>query len=106
MTARHLRIALVTLGSLAIAPALAQNEQFIPALVYRTGAYASNGLPVANGIADYYTLLNERDGGINGVTLVWEECEFGYATDRGVELYALLKGKRTTGSAYVVPFSD
>ena len=27
------------------APALAQNEQFIPALVYRTGAYAPNGVP-------------------------------------------------------------
>jgi branched-chain amino acid transport system substrate-binding protein len=85
MTARHLGIAFVALGGMAIAPALAQNEQFIPALVYRTGAYAPNGLPVANGVADYYTLLNERDGGINGVKLVWEECEFGYATDRGIE---------------------
>src|SRR6266511_2472466 len=31
------------------APALAQNEQFIPNLVYRTGAYAPNGIPFANG---------------------------------------------------------
>ena len=52
------------------APALAQNEQFIPALVYRTGAYAPNGVPFANGIADYYKLVNERDGGINGVKIV------------------------------------
>jgi hypothetical protein len=35
-------------------PAVAQNEQFVPQLVYRTGAYAPNGIPVANGIADYH----------------------------------------------------
>jgi branched-chain amino acid transport system substrate-binding protein len=87
------------------APALAQNEQFIAALVYRTGAYAPNGVPFANGIADYYTLLNERDGGINGVKLVWEECEFGYATDRGVECYERLKNKGPTGTAFINPFS-
>ena len=40
-------------------------------LVYRTGAYAPNGVPFANGIADYYTLVNERDGGINGVKIAW-----------------------------------
>ncbi len=56
---------------LVAAPALAQNEQFIPALVYRTGAYAPNGVPFANGIADYYKLVNERDGGINGVKIVY-----------------------------------
>ena len=57
------------------APAMAQNEQFIPALVYRTGAYAPNGVPFANGVADYYKLVNARDGGINGVKIVSEECE-------------------------------
>ena len=51
------------------APAMAQNEQFLPSLVYRTGPYAPNGIPFANGVADYWTLLNERDGGINGVKL-------------------------------------
>src|SRR5262245_41155969 len=75
-------------GAAALAPpALAQNEQFIPSLVYRTGAYAPNGIPFANGVADYYTLINERDGGINGVKIVFEECDTGYATDRGVECY-------------------
>jgi branched-chain amino acid transport system substrate-binding protein len=92
-------------GAAFAAPALAQNEQFIPALVYRTGAYAPNGVPFANGIADYYALINERDGGINGVKIVWEECEFGYATDRGVECYERLKAKGPTGAAYVNPFS-
>src|SRR5258708_34463241 len=93
--------ALVATTTLA-APALAQNEQFIPHLVYRTGAYAPNGIPVANGVADYYRLINERDGGINGVKIAFEECDTGYATDRGVGCYERLKGKGPTGAAYVI----
>ena len=86
-------------------PALAQGEQFYPALVYRTGAYAPNGIPFANGIADYLALVNERDGGVNGVKFVIEECEFGYATDKGVECYERLKGKGSTGAAVITPLS-
>jgi branched-chain amino acid transport system substrate-binding protein len=86
-------------------PAAAQNEQFIPGLVYRTGAYAPNGIPFANGSADYYTMINERDGGINGVKILFEECDTGYATDRGVECYERLKGKGPTGAAYFNPLS-
>src|SRR5215211_7401962 len=85
--------------------ALAQNEQFFPALVYRSGAYAPNGIPFANGYADYLKLVNERDGGINGVKLQQEECETGYATDKGVECYERLKGKGPTGAAYFSPLS-
>jgi branched-chain amino acid transport system substrate-binding protein len=74
-------------------PAVAQpKEQFFPLLVYRTGAYAPNGVPFANGYADYLKLVNAR-GGINGVKVSFEECETGYATDRGVECYERLKGK-------------
>ena len=29
--------------------------------------YAPSGIPIANGFVDYFTLVNERDGGINGV---------------------------------------
>ncbi len=67
-------------------------EQFFPSLVYRTGAYAPNGVPFANGMADYMKLVNAK-GGINGVKIILEECETGYATDRGVECYERLKGK-------------
>ena len=77
--------ALAASGLTFAGPASAQNEQFIPGLVYRTGAYAPNGIPWANGVADYYSLINERDGGINGVKILYEECETAYATDRGVE---------------------
>jgi len=98
MIRKRVGIALASLvGVAALAtPSLAQNEQFIPQLVYRTGAYAPNGIPVANGIADYYNLINERDGGINGVKIAFEECDTGYATDRGVECYERLKGKGPT----------
>ncbi|NJD24392.1 MAG: ABC transporter substrate-binding protein [Betaproteobacteria bacterium] len=70
-------------------------EQFFPVLVYRTGAYAANGNPWANGYIDYLKLVN-ANGGVNGVKISFEECEFGYATDRGVECYERLKGKGAT----------
>ena len=85
--------------------AWAQNEQFIPGLVYRTGAYAPNGIPFADGVADYIAMLNARDGGINGVKITFEECETGYATDRGVECYERLKGHAPTGASYFSPLS-
>ncbi len=90
----------MTLPILDAAPAFAQNQQYIPILVYRTGAYAPNGIPLANGMADYVNMLNERDGGLNGVKLVVEECEFGYATDKGVECYERLKSKAVAISPY------
>jgi branched-chain amino acid transport system substrate-binding protein len=101
-----LGLAAAALGISAVAePAMAQNEQFLPSLVYRTGPYAPNGIPFANGVADYWTLINERDGGINGVKIVFEECETGYATDKGVECYERLKGKGPTGAGYFSPLS-
>ena len=97
--------AIVSAGLIAATVAQAQNEQFIPGLVYRTGAYAPNGIPFADGVADYISLLNARDGGINGVKILFEECETGYATDRGVGCYERLKGKGPTGAAYFSPLS-
>jgi branched-chain amino acid transport system substrate-binding protein len=74
--------------------AMAQaNEIFIPVLVYRTGAYAPNGIPWADGFVDYLKLVNARDGGVNGIKIAYEECETGYATDRGVECYQRLKSR-------------
>jgi branched-chain amino acid transport system substrate-binding protein len=86
--------AVVTAGLAGIVTdALAQAKtQFFPVLVYRTGAYAPNGVPFANGYVDYLKLINAK-GGINGVKVSWEECETGYATDKGVECYERLKGK-------------
>jgi len=92
-------LAVATVGATALAGLVTSTavvaqakEQFFPALVYRTGAYAPNGVPFANGYVDYFKLVNAK-GGINGVKIIFEECETGYATDRGVECYERLKGK-------------
>jgi branched-chain amino acid transport system substrate-binding protein len=92
-------------GGLAMSQAMAQNEQFIPRLVYRTGPYAPNGIPFADGFADYLDMINARDGGINGVKLVYEECEDGYDNTKGVECYERLKAKGPTGASFVDPLS-
>jgi len=78
------------------------DEIRIPNLTYKTGGYAPSGIPLSAGISDYFTLINERDGGINGVKIVLEECETAYATDRGVECYDRLKD--TAGTVFS-PFS-
>ena len=58
----------------AASPAYAQNEQFIPILSYRVGPYAAGGSGYFGGAIDYFNLVN-ANGGINGVKLLWEECE-------------------------------
>src|SRR6187549_1702076 len=81
-------------GVLQEAAAQSANEIFVPALVYRTGPFSPNGIPFADGFVDYLKLVNERDGGVNGIKIAFEECETGYATDRGVECYERLKSKK------------
>jgi branched-chain amino acid transport system substrate-binding protein len=100
---RTLMAAAVVAASSVAASAFAQAEQFFPLLSYRTGPYAPNGTPWANGKQDYLKMINARDGGINGVKITWEECETGYATDRGVECYERLKNK--PGMTYIDPQS-
>ena len=100
-----LAFAAAALGAAAMAAPAQADEQFFPLLVYRTGPYAPNGIPFADGVQDYLTLLNERDGGINGVKITTEECETGYATDKGVECYERLKAHGPTGATYVSPLS-
>lgn len=74
----------------AASPALA--DVTFSSLSYRTGPYAANGIPFADGYADYFTLLNERDGGIGGEKVNLIECETGYNTEKGVECYESTKG--------------
>lgn len=44
---------------MAAGPAMA--DLVFPSLSYRTGPFAAGGIPFADGYADYFTLLNERD---------------------------------------------
>lgn len=64
-----------------------------PSLSYRTGPYAQGGIPFADGYADYFTLVNARDGGIGGVPARVIECETAYNTEKGVECYESTKGE-------------
>ncbi|WP_443631355.1 ABC transporter substrate-binding protein [Candidatus Njordibacter sp. Uisw_056] len=85
------KLATVALTTLAVsAPVVA--DLVFPSLSYRTGPYAAGGAPYADGYADYFTLLNERDGGIGGVLTAVPECETGYNTAKGVECYEATKG--------------
>jgi len=87
-----LKLATMILGAvIAAAPVMAENV--VTSLSYRTGPYAANGIPVADGFADYITLLNERDGGVGGVPVKMIECETGYNTEKGVECYEATKGE-------------
>lgn len=75
---------------MAAGPALADLK--IVDTSYRTGPYAANGIPFSDGYQDYFTLLNERDGGIGGEMINLVECETGYNTEKGVECYEATKG--------------
>ncbi|MGB1774153.1 MAG: ABC transporter substrate-binding protein [Arenicellales bacterium] len=80
-------------------------ELVIPSLDYRTGPYAPNGILVANGYTDYLNMLNERDGGINGVKIKNVTCETGYNTKKGVECYEKIKNTPPSGALVVSPLS-
>ena len=83
-------------------PSNAEDSIYIPLLTYRTGPFAGSGTPIANGMHDYLTMLNERDGGIGGVKLVIEECETGYNAQKGVECY---EGTKDKGAVVYNPYS-
>ncbi|WP_432448138.1 ABC transporter substrate-binding protein [Aliiroseovarius marinus] len=86
------KLAAASVTALMVAtPVLA--DLVFPSLSYRTGPYAAGGIPYADGFADYFTLLNERDGGIGGVAVNVIECETGYNTEKGVECYESTKGE-------------
>ena len=93
-------LALALAGAVAAGPAMA--DLVVPSLSYRTGPYAAGGIPSADGYADYFTLLNERDGGIGGEPVSLIECETGYNTEKGVECYEATKGE---GSLVYQPLS-
>jgi len=87
-----LKLTSVALSALiAASPAMA--DLVFPDLSYRTGPYAAGGIPFSDGYNDYFTLVNERDGGIGGVKARVIECETGYNTEKGVECYESTKGE-------------
>ena len=96
--------ALAAAAMMAAAPAMA--DLIVPNLSYRTGPYGASGTQYADGFNDYFTLLNERDGGIGGEKIQVPECETAYNTEKGVECYeatkegALVFNPLSTGITY------
>ena len=97
-----MRRALLTTAMAALLAGPAVADLVIPDLSYRTGPYAAGGIPFSDGYQDYFTLLNERDGGIGGEPIRLIECETAYDTERGVECYESTKGE---GSLVYQPLS-
>ena len=82
MHLKHLALGLAVVMAASVTVAQAEDGIYIPLFTYRTGPFAGSGIPIANGMADYLNMLNERDGGIGGVKLIVEECESGYDTKK------------------------
>ena len=75
------------------APAFADDSIYVPLFTYRTGPFGGSGTPIADGMHDYLSMLNARDGGVGGVKLLVDECETGYDTKKGLECYDAVKPK-------------
>jgi len=95
----------VAVASLVGASAMisqAAADTLVPLFTYRTGPFANSGIPIANGMHDYMTMLNARDGGIGGSKILFEECETGYKNEKGVECYESFKGRNPS---VITPYS-
>jgi branched-chain amino acid transport system substrate-binding protein len=90
-------------AAMGVASSVQAQEQFIALPSYRVGPYAAGGSGFYGGAIDYFNLVN-LNGGVNGVKIVWEECETEYNPSRGIECYERLKTKNG-GATMVEPLS-
>ncbi len=67
-----------------------QPEQYFPVASMRVGPYNAMGTGIFGGVIDYLNYVNIKHGGVNGVKLVYEECETEYNAARSVECYQRL----------------
>ncbi|KAG8148740.1 ABC transporter permease [Burkholderia catarinensis] len=88
----------MSLGSAALPQACAAGAEYFPLQSYRVGPYAAGGSGFFGGFIDYMQLINAHDGGVNGVKLVWKECETEYVVEKGVECYERLKNSGPNGT--------
>ena len=49
--------------SMLATQAYAQDSIYVPLLTYRTGPFAGSGIPIANGMHDYFAMLNGKFDG-------------------------------------------
>ncbi|MFP5392954.1 MAG: ABC transporter permease, partial [Gammaproteobacteria bacterium] len=65
----------LTLATTSFTAAAQAKEQYFPLQSYRVGPYAAGGTGFFGGFIDYLQYVNNKEGGVNGVKLVWNECE-------------------------------
>jgi branched-chain amino acid transport system substrate-binding protein len=94
-----------SIGAAIPVSAQSAGSQFIGILGYRVGPYGPNGAAFFTGFIDYLQLVNERDGGIDGVKLSWEECETEYNNTKGLECYERVKTRVASGPTAIHPMS-
>ncbi|WP_083286609.1 ABC transporter substrate-binding protein [Burkholderia seminalis] len=90
--------AVLALSPAVVPQARAAGAEYFPLQSYRVGPYAAGGSGFFGGFIDYLQLINARDGGVNGVKLVWKECETEYVVEKGVECYERLKNSGPDGA--------
>ena len=91
---RRLLTGLVAGAALAAASTTAlADTQYFPIPSMRVGPYNAMGTGIYGGQIDYLNYVNIKYGGVNGVKLVWEECETEYNAARNVECYQRLMTK-------------
>ncbi|UHC16799.1 ABC transporter substrate-binding protein [Methylobacterium currus] len=94
--------AIAALFCLLAGPAAAAEGVPLTVLTERTGPMAAAGTALANGLADYLTMLGRRDGGVGGAPLAVEECETGGEPARALACYEAAVER---GSIALVPGS-
>lgn len=68
-------------------------EQFFLLIDYCVGLYGLNGQVFYGGFIDYLIYVNLKEKGVNGVQMIYEECEIEYNNVKGVECYECFKVK-------------
>jgi branched-chain amino acid transport system substrate-binding protein len=105
-TSNFIATTLAAISIVAVPSFAADNkpkEQYFPIITFKTGAAAPLGIATFYGYVDYWEMLNKRDGGVNGVKIVWDECEGERKVDKGVECYEKLKLRNGEGATAYSP---
>ena len=82
-----------------------ERSQTLPLLGYRSGTYAASGSGFLSGMEDYFSLINVKDGGVDGVKLAWEEYLYDYDVAKGLEMYEKIKGNAIIIQPYSTPLA-
>lgn len=86
--------AAVAVASTLVLPdvAIAEEKQYFPIASSRVGPYSAMGTGYYGAQIDYMKYVN-KNGGVNGVMLTWQECETEYNAVKTVECYQRLLEK-------------